>query len=86
MDVRRQAEMFRSTVADSHVPFLKSMFLKIMSDPDLYGFGRDDRRSRWHHETAEFRGVDNGFAAVLDFELAERKTRKEHKKAERAAG
>jgi hypothetical protein len=76
----------RSTVADSHVSFLKSMFLKIMSDPDLYGFGRDDRRSRWHHETAEFRGVDNGFAAVLDFELAERKTRKEHKKAERAAG
>jgi len=36
MDMRRRAEAFRDAANDGHVPFLK-----IMSDPDLYCFGKD---------------------------------------------
>src|SRR5262245_11059022 len=81
MDMRRQAEAFRDAVGDTHVPFLK-----IMGDPDLYCFGKDGRIAQWSHETGEFSGIDKSFAEVLDFELAELKTRKERKKAQRAAG
>jgi hypothetical protein len=55
-----------------------------MADPDLYC--KDGRISQWSHETGEFRAVDKSFAELLDFELAELKTRKERKKAQRAAG
>ncbi len=79
MDMRRQAEAFRGAVGDTNVPFLK-----IMADPDLYC--KDGRISQWSHETGEFRAVDKSFAELLDFELAELKTRKERKKAQRAAG
>jgi len=79
--MRRQAEAFRDAVGDTHVPFLK-----IMGDPDLYCFGKDGRIAQWSHETGEFSGIDKSFAEVLDFELAELKTRKERKKAQRAAG
>jgi hypothetical protein len=73
MDMRRQAEAFRGAVGDTYVPFLK-----IMADPDHYCFGKDGRISQWSHETGEFRAVDKSFAEL--------KTRKERKKAQRAAG
>jgi hypothetical protein len=57
-----------------------------MADPDLYCFGKDGCISQWSHETGEFRAVDKSFAELVDFELAELKTRKERKKAQRAAG
>src|SRR5262245_39372500 len=81
MDMRRQAQAFREAVGDGHVPFLK-----IMGDADLYCFGTDGRISQWSHETGEFTAVDKSFAELLDFELAQLKTRKERKKAQQAAG
>lgn len=80
MDMRRQGETFRGAVGDTYLPFLK-----IMADPDLYCFGKDGRISQWSHEMGEFRAIDS-FAELLDFELAELKTRKERKKAQRAVG
>ena len=80
MSIRHQTPVFRQHSGTNLVPCLK-----VICDPDLYGFDPGGVVCRWDHETGECSQVEKTFLEILEFEVAELVKRKVMKLQERAA-